>query len=289
MRRGGRGLLDGERLALARRRHERQHDEVGVGVEEHVLHERVAADAARATSSPGSLRGRARARSVAKRSGCAPGGSELRPRAGRVHEVALHVEHELALVERRARELVVERGFARQIVVAAAAPGGRERGVEREQRASRRRTRRPGSCAARAVRCASRCASRRRCASARAWRCTGASGIGANSPLVVVSSLIGRRRAVGIVIGAHERTRASALTLRVREVLVDERDRHAALADAGRDALHRAVAHVARREHAGHARLEQVTDRARAATCPACARRGPSRRGRCTRSPSRRG
>ena len=37
-----------------------------------------------------------------------------------------------------------------------------------------------------------------------------------------------------------------------------EGDRHAALADGGGDALHRARAHVAAREDARHARLEQV-------------------------------
>ena len=39
---------------------------------------------------------------------------------------------------------------------------------------------------------------------------------------------------------------------------MDEGDRHAALADGGRDALHRAVPDVAAGEDAGDARLEQV-------------------------------
>src|SRR5205823_3260572 len=42
------------------------------------------------------------------------------------------------------------------------------------------------------------------------------------------------------------------------QVLVDEGDRHAALADGRCDALHRPEAHVAAGEDAGDARLEQV-------------------------------
>ena len=45
--RGRRRLLDRQRLALARRRHERQHHQVGVRVEEHVLDELVRPDARR--------------------------------------------------------------------------------------------------------------------------------------------------------------------------------------------------------------------------------------------------
>ena len=44
------GLLDGERLALARRRHERQHHHVGVGIQEHVLDEFVGAEATQVTA-----------------------------------------------------------------------------------------------------------------------------------------------------------------------------------------------------------------------------------------------
>ena len=43
-----------------------------------------------------------------------------------------------------------------------------------------------------------------------------------------------------------------------RQVLVDQRDRHRALADRAGDALDRARAHVAGDEHARHARLQQV-------------------------------
>ena len=46
--------------------------------------------------------------------------------------------------------------------------------------------------------------------------------------------------------------------LGVTAVLVHERDRHAALADGGRDALDRAEADVPAGEDAGHAGLEQV-------------------------------
>src|SRR5207244_6703695 len=44
----------------------------------------------------------------------------------------------------------------------------------------------------------------------------------------------------------------------VSQRLVDERDRHAALADRGRDALDRSVADVTAGEDARHARLEQI-------------------------------
>src|SRR5262245_31771477 len=46
--------------------------------------------------------------------------------------------------------------------------------------------------------------------------------------------------------------------LRLPEILVDEGDRHAALADGGRDTLHGAGADVAACEDPRHARLEQV-------------------------------
>jgi hypothetical protein len=59
-----------------------------------------------------------------------------------------------------------------------------------------------------------------------------------------------------------------------RQVLVDERDGHRALADRARHALDRARAHVAGHEHAGHARLEQVRV---ALERPAGARVGPAR------------
>ena len=49
-----------------------------------------------------------------------------------------------------------------------------------------------------------------------------------------------------------------ALLLLLAQVLVDEGDRHAALADRRGDALDRAEADVAAREDAGDARLEQV-------------------------------
>ena len=57
------------------------------------------------------------------------------------------------------------------------------------------------------------------------------------------------------------------------QVLVDERDRHRALADRARHALDRARADVAGDEHAGHARLQQETGRARAASRRALASR----------------
>src|ERR1700728_1805894 len=42
------------------------------------------------------------------------------------------------------------------------------------------------------------------------------------------------------------------------DILVDERDCHAALADARCDALHRSVTNVARRKDTGYARFKQV-------------------------------
>jgi hypothetical protein len=132
--RGGGRFLDGERLVFARRRHERQHDQVRIRVQEHVLDERVAADALHRSKSrlvDGAATrpiGREAQRLRARR-------QVLRPGPGRVHEVALHVEDELALVKRAAREHVVERRFAGKIVEAAACALRGERGVERKQRA----------------------------------------------------------------------------------------------------------------------------------------------------------
>src|SRR5215208_2934618 len=56
----------------------------------------------------------------------------------------------------------------------------------------------------------------------------------------------------------RRRSRKRELRRGFPEVLVDERDRHAALADGRRDAFHRAEPHVAAREDPRYARLEQV-------------------------------
>ena len=195
--RGGRRLLDRQRLALARRRHERQHHQVGVRVQEDVLHELVGADAVQVVElARPAVR---RAARVARHAGERPRARRqaLQPGAGRVHEMALHVEDELVAVERRARELQVERGVRR----------------------ARRRSRRCGRPSAYAAFIASsvvaaparrheeaaarqpeplRVRARRLVRDRAAPRdARGASGIGAYSPLVVVSSLIGRRRPSG--------------------------------------------------------------------------------------------
>src|SRR3954453_5164548 len=64
--------------------------------------------------------------------------------------------------------------------------------------------------------------------------------------------------------------RTAGLRAGVAQVLVHERDRHAALADRGRDALHGREPDVAAGEDAGHARLQEVG---------VALQRPPSRRG----------
>ena len=189
--RGGRGLLDGERLALARGRHEGKHHQVGVGIEEDVLHELVLADALQVVEAAGALR-----RPAGLRLGHLQGPRRLRqplgPRAGRVHEVALHVEDELVAVDRRARELLVEGGLARQVEIAAAGTGGRIGLVQGEERGGGAAPRRRGRSAG-----PSRGAGRHRLPprGPAGWRggASGASGTGANSPLLAASSFTGRR------------------------------------------------------------------------------------------------
>jgi len=60
--------------------------------------------------------------------------------------------------------------------------------------------------------------------------------------------------------GLRRRTRSSCLRTEQRrlQILVNEGDGHAALADRGRHALHRAVAHVPAGEDPRHAGLEEV-------------------------------
>jgi hypothetical protein len=52
------------------------------------------------------------------------GRQRRQPRAGRVHEMSLHVEDEVVAVERRACERQVERAFVGNVVAAAARPAG---------------------------------------------------------------------------------------------------------------------------------------------------------------------
>ena len=77
--------------------------------------------------------------------------------------------------------------------------------------------------------------------------------------------------------------------LGVAQVLVDEGDRHAALADRGGDALDRAEAHVAAGEDARDAGLEQVGVARLASRRRSSPRRRRSGRSRARRGPLRRG
>ena len=125
-------LLDRERLVFARRRHEAQHHEIGIRVEEDILDELVGTDAIEVTALAGPLRQLAlRARKLqrlrARR-------QALGPRAGRVHEVTLHVEDEFAFAELRGRELAIEFRVVRDLEESAVAARASVRGVECEQR-----------------------------------------------------------------------------------------------------------------------------------------------------------
>ena len=195
--RGGGGLLDRQRLALARRRHERQHDQVGVGVEEHVLQERVAADAVAGSRGPGCVAASQLLRSVAKRSGCAPGGSVFvhAPVGFTKWPCTSKMNSPLSSVERASMR--VERGFARQrrssrrACRRAAKAAFIASSVVAAPHADTRKSRRVEAEALRVARRVARAPARAR------GDAPASSGIGANSPLVVVSSLIGSRRPSG--------------------------------------------------------------------------------------------
>ncbi len=96
-------FLDRQRLVFPGRGNEAQHHEIRVRVEEHILDELIGADAIQIGAFPGlfgeiTLRARKLQRLRARR-------QTFRPRAGRIHEVSLHVEDELALAELRRGEL----------------------------------------------------------------------------------------------------------------------------------------------------------------------------------------
>ncbi len=130
----GRGrLLDRERLLVARRRHEREHHQVGVGVHEDVLDELLRSETAQVAVLAGCILERA----LGLRKALEPGRNGrriLEPGAFRVHVVALHVEDEFLLAELRRRELLIERGVSRHLEEAAGAAGRRVRRIEREER-----------------------------------------------------------------------------------------------------------------------------------------------------------
>ncbi len=129
------GRLDRQRLGIAARGHERQHHHVGIAVEEHVLDELLGTEAVEMTARPG-LGSQAAARFGRPLESI--GGRCLHPRAGRIDEVALHVEDELTLAaDSRLRELRLERGFGLELEEAAAFARRRVSGIEGEQRARR--------------------------------------------------------------------------------------------------------------------------------------------------------
>ena len=132
---GGLSLLDGERLALAGRRHEREHHQIGVGVHEHVLHELVRPDAVQVVAVAGAAMRLATAAIGGELQRLRRRRQGLQPRAGGIHEVTLHVEDELVAVHCRARGKPVERCLARHLVEAARAARGRVRRIETRERA----------------------------------------------------------------------------------------------------------------------------------------------------------
>ena len=129
-------FLDRQRLALARRWNEREHDEIGIRIEKNVLDERVRTQALQIAES------RRRSRAAALELGEAlqrlrAGRQDARPCASGIHEVALHVEDEFLAIQCRARKLHVQGRLRRQVVVAATAPTRGVRRVHCEQRARR--------------------------------------------------------------------------------------------------------------------------------------------------------
>ena len=178
------------------RRHERQHHQVGVGVEEDVLHELIGTDAAQVIEvARPAVRLAARVgREAAQRSRAL--GQALEPRARRVHEVALHVEDELLALHDGARELRARArpASARRTSRRCGRPAHRRRSC-RAAPWPRRRPRRGSSRRFSPSRFALVVAAS--IATCLASRCTGSSGIGAYSPFEVVSSLTGSRRPSG--------------------------------------------------------------------------------------------
>lgn len=135
---GGGGFLDGERLALAGGRHEAQHHEVGVGIEENVLDEGVRAEALEVVQRSGQGRGGAAVGGKAAE-GPRALGQGLEPGPGRVHEVALHIEDELVAGHAGRGGVRVQAGLGGELVEAAAAAGGGVGLVHRQQGGGRRR------------------------------------------------------------------------------------------------------------------------------------------------------
>ena len=127
-------LLDRQRLALAGRRHERQHDQVGVRIEKDILDEFVRTQALQIAQAR--ARGLRDAAIVVSEhlERLRAGRQRARPRTGRIHEVTLHVENEFVAVERRARCINIQRRFARKLIEAASAVGRGVGGVHAEQR-----------------------------------------------------------------------------------------------------------------------------------------------------------
>ena len=125
--------LDRHRFGIAPRGDEGEDHQVGVAVEEHILHELLGSEAAQMTPRTGRL--------AAERTGRLRrplervGRGIPHPRAGRIDEVPLHVEDELAVAELRGGELRLERGLGLELEETAAPAGGSVRGVESEQRA----------------------------------------------------------------------------------------------------------------------------------------------------------
>ena len=109
--------------------------------------------------------------------------------------MTLHIEDEFLLPELGCGDLGVQRGIGGQLEKSAGAPGGSMRGVEGEEGGGRAAARDQEFAAAPADPFASSVA--RSAARALARLSESSSGIGANSPFVVESSLMGSRRPAG--------------------------------------------------------------------------------------------
>jgi len=108
--RGGAGLFNRQRLALAGRGRKAQHDQVGVGVPENIAQKSIRAEALQAIESARQRGGRAALGFEAGQRSRA-GRLALGPRAGRVYEAALHVEDEFAAADRCLRDALLKRRF----------------------------------------------------------------------------------------------------------------------------------------------------------------------------------
>ncbi len=127
-----RGFGNRQRLAGARRRHEAEHRQVGIGIDEHVANESVRAEALQVVELTRQCRGGA-AFGVGETERLDALRHRARPRAGRIHEMSLHVENELVAGERLGRRRRLHRRSARNREMTPGQAGRRIGPVHRQQ------------------------------------------------------------------------------------------------------------------------------------------------------------